>query len=214
MSVGEDGVRISWLGLRFIFCRDVAMVEAAGKDAMMTLTSGLRVRLPVGPKGKPLERHTLRRNELIRTVRERLEQSRQAHHVPEVERLLSRNGRDARTWVDDLRALTSAAATPFRSTVLSTDAVWRVLESPLARPDARLGAAAALQMIAPDATTQERMRRIAASSALPGMRVCVDAIGSWREEDASLANLLARSGVEESDPDEGVAADGSAARTS
>lgn len=214
MVVGEDGVQISWFGSRFIHYRDVATIEAAGKDAIMTLGSGIRVRLPIGPKAKPLERHTLRRNELIRTVRERLEQSRQFHHAPEIEHLVMRNGRDARTWVDDLRTLTTAPAAPFRSLALPPDALWRVLESPQAPPDARLGAAAALQMISPDATTHERIRRIAASSASPRVRVSIDAIGSWREGDASLANLLGRSGLEERDSDDCIAADGSVARTS
>ena len=82
---------------------------------------------------------------------------------------MTRAGRDPATWLRELRALRTHA-THYRSTAVTDDALWSVVEDPRIDPAARAGAAAALAD-SPDAAA--RIRVAAESTASPRLRVAL-----------------------------------------
>jgi hypothetical protein len=87
--------------------------------------------------------------------------------------LLDRRGRDLRGWIEELRALGTGARAAHRVAPVSSDHLWRIVESAGARPPIRLAAALALGPRL-DGRDRDRLRATASATTSPRLRIALE----------------------------------------
>jgi hypothetical protein len=173
IDVGNDGIRIAWIGARFISFRGVDTARAKGRDAVLVLKNGAQVRLPVSPKNAPLRGGYERRAELVKRVREALEAyERAAPGIRQLEASLFRRVRSAPVTMPIYRL----------GGDFDEDNLWRLVEAPTASMRARLQAAFLLLRTL-DEPGRRRIRGAAHESASPSARAALRTVASRRPPD-------------------------------
>jgi hypothetical protein len=101
---------------------------------------------------------------------------------------LRRNGPDVRAWLARLRSF--ARPGPYRAAGAADDLLWRVIDDPGAAESER---AAAALVLGADATQDERsrLRRVAARTASPRVRVAIERVAEGAGEDELAAAMAA-----------------------
>jgi hypothetical protein len=100
-----------------------------------------------------------------------------------------RRERTVTDWLDALRSLDSTLPPAYRSSPVTVEPMWRILEAPGAPPTARCGAAVALRQHLNEAG-RKRMRSVARKAVAPGLRAALEAAADGTE--AALAYALAK----------------------
>ena len=103
----------------------------------------------------------------MRAISKRLEQFNLTRDIQE---RVARNERDGRLWASHLRALMGGS--PFRTMGQNPDALWHLLENPVASTDARVGAAVALRMSSPEPDTRGIDSRSSPVERAPSSAAC------------------------------------------
>lgn len=203
ITVGADGVTVQWLGRpQTISLDDVARVEIIPAEFVKPAV----VRL-VRKRGPPFDIVVgLRGGNLFEPFVVTAECERIAERVKEAMAL----GQDAkpvefRTWAEHRATLPIAewvavlrgAVQAYRdegSLPFSTADLWSVLENTRASAAERVAAAVAVTAT-PDERTRARLRDVAASTALPRLRVALEAAAE--ADDAKLTRVLEELRIEE-----------------
>jgi hypothetical protein len=193
LTVGADGILLSWLGRRrFWGYDDIASVEtwqdgqsestwrrSKWEGLLLHLRSGELVKFPVD---EPSETGGLREQVLMleARVREALEGHRRSAPAFDTARL-ERSGRNVGEWIRNLRAMGSVAAADHRTAPLDPERLWRIVEDARATPVARVSAAVALSASI-DAQGRTRLKTMADAVASPRLRIALEAAASEDEE--------------------------------
>lgn len=106
----------------------------------------------------------------------------------EAPHLLGRAGRLPIAWIRAIAEMQAREAAAYR-TGLPPEKLWSVLEDPKCEPSVRVGAGLALRG-ALDEGSRRRLRVVAASSALPQVRVALEAV-ACDADDLTLASAVA-----------------------
>jgi hypothetical protein len=101
---------------------------------------------------------------------------------------LRRNGPDVRAWLARLRSF--ARPGPYRAVGASDDLLWRVIDDPGAAESERAGAALVLGAAATQ-DERSRLRRVAARTASPRVRVAIERVAEAAGEDELTAAMAA-----------------------
>lgn len=188
LVIGGDGLRFSWLGRsRFIAYADILVVNMAWawesgawqqRGVQITLVDGEVVSLPVRGGGAPI----------YERISEAVEAWWRRDGALETA-LVQRGPRDARGWLRALRSIGARATADYRSASMADD-LWRIVEDVAAPADARAGAAIALRGALGD-EGRARLRRTADATAMPRLRIAIEAAASEREDEEALVAALA-----------------------
>ena len=185
VSVGADGLRVRRLleRARFLPFSSIDDADTDGRDLEIRLTDGRRISMyhPAGRGWKPLlfHEHALEGRKLVERIKEQLA----AHRArPNVEApVFARAGRDTDTWLRAVVAATGARAS-FRTPAVPAEALWRIVEDSAAAPTARAGAAVALRDALDDGG-RVRLRALADACAAPRLRVALESVASYQDDD-------------------------------
>ena len=118
--------------------------------------------------------------------------------------LFARRGREAKAWVDSLRALGAGASADLRMAAVSIDDLLAVIADPSAAPGARVGAAIAAMSGEPEEASQ-RIRIAAQTTVVPRLRAALERVESAGADDEALVEALAEVEAGEPAPLESVA---------
>jgi hypothetical protein len=175
IDVGADGVLRSWLGMRrFVAFRDVASVEGRRGRVDVTLLKQDGTRVGMSARRRYAERGAFY-PALLSRIQEAFEAHRANASYGDLDVFLARRGRGVREWVAQIRALTAAQGTGYRSSALSQERLLRVVEDPSAAPTLRAGAAVALAQEGHGAWREE-LGRAAEACGHPRVRVLLQAV--------------------------------------
>jgi hypothetical protein len=197
VTVGADGMLVSrGRAAEFVAWRDaeeVRLTWAAGRERIAATLEVPRARgAPLKLECTPAGSDTLR--ELYhRAQAAHASVTQSPHGTPAAAFPLARAGRDAATWLRELRALTTRGA-DYRSSAVTEEVLWSVVEDPRVDPTARAGAAAALAE-STDESARARIRVAAESTASPKLRVALERIAGAQGDELVEGAL---EGVEES----------------
>ena len=181
LTVGADGVLVSWLGrARFVRYDDVTDVAIHRGELFgfgFRAWSGVRIHL----HGKaPVELAVassvldIPRTELIaERIREGLQSYRRGDGAADAA-LVARAGRPVAEWVEALRAIGAGSGADHRTAPVVHDRLWKVVEDVSAAPVARAGAAVALAA-SKSPESNERLRLAAEATAVPKLRLAIEA---------------------------------------
>jgi hypothetical protein len=191
--VGTDGIRV----LGGVFPRFVPYANIAGVELVPPVYQhgkpSIRV---VRRKGSPLELPTIAApRDRVEGLARRIDEAARAHAGGGTRRLdaLSRGGRPAAVWKQDVRRMALAPPT-FRDQALGIDDYERVLADAATPPDQRIGAALALRAIDP-AQGPTRIRVAADASADDALREALNAAAEGEIDDALLERAASRRSV-------------------
>ena len=90
-----------------------------------------------------------------------------------IETELARGGRSVDAWLRDLSTFGEASGGTYRGAALDTEALWAVLENPVATPSARVGAAIVLRRVVAS-RDRSRVRAIVEHCSAPRLRVALE----------------------------------------
>jgi hypothetical protein len=169
VRVGADGVAVRWAGSeRFVRYGDLERTERTERGLNLVLRGGETVHLDFKRKhGVAPERDI---------VAERIAEASAAHAsgAPvDPSALLLRGGRPADQWLAALRGL-GLGDVDYRRAAPDRDQLLRIAEDPARPEEERAAAAVAVGTSLRDGDA-DRLRRVAAASASPKLRVAVDA---------------------------------------
>jgi hypothetical protein len=180
----DEGMRIAWIGSRFIPYDQVVTASLSGRDVSLGLAGGRTVRLPIGRRRDRRDDCT-RANELLLALQERLAQFRLTR---DVRTSIGRGGRDVNSWATHLcRPFREG---PFRTPTPSAEILWLLLEDHAAPPDVRVGAAVALRLMTRATDDQGVRIETIAKASDPRVRAYIDAVSTWEGDAGSLAQIL------------------------
>jgi hypothetical protein len=192
VRIGVDGVLAKWVNTeRFIPFSRVTEVrkyshESAGKTYLgveLALEDGTAERILCGQEGWT----KTEQDEMFERIREayELHQSSGGDLPPEV---LVRGDRNAREWVNALRAIGSGASADMRTAPVHPDALIRIVEDARAPAELRVGAAVAA--IAGGADARERVRIAAETTASEKLRVALETVARSEDDEEAIAEAL------------------------
>lgn len=193
VSVGDDGVSLTWLGhRRFMPFRRILAATASPFGIDLVLDGGrvVEVRLTQQEGRMPPERALLLERIKAGVARH------QELTPAEEESLLARRGRDLETWLGELRALGEETTAGYRGLAVPRDRLWAIVESPSADPSAREGAALALHASL-DESGRARLASLAHTSASPRLRVALDAVSTAADQAKLRVALDGAEAIEE-----------------
>jgi hypothetical protein len=189
VTVGADGVVVAWplLGKRrFVPHDEITDVRWSADEVELVLADG-------GSYSIMTRASQTASSEQHLALLERLVSARAAYAASvgaEPVAALARGGRPASAWVRDLRAMSEAAGSQYRTTALPAETLWRVALDPAAKEELRIGASLALRA-GLDAPGRARLRAAAEAAASPRVRVALTAAADL-DDDATLATALTR----------------------
>ena len=96
--------------------------------------------------------------------------------------LVGRGERTVTEWVAALTELADASRSRYRRATLPREHLWRIVEDARCSADERAGAAVALLRSSLDQAGRARLRIAAEASALPPLRVVLNAVGSIADD--------------------------------
>lgn len=181
--VGTDGVLLKWTGTRrYLPYKDIVSLTPDGTGALFTLRDGRTAKVEFGARRTGKAARERARIE-CETFVARVEQARAAAPTPETQvdpDTVARGERDVSTWLKSLRALTQNEG-GMRSAPVLRDQLFGLVDDTRLDPSARAGAAAALGLGAAP-SERERLRAVAATIAMPRLRVVVEAAADGDEK--------------------------------
>ena len=206
MSVGDDGVLFRWFGwTRFIPYRDLRACVASEERSpaedtgspdeaptflRLVLRDGKSVKLRAGGSGARGGRFVLGA-EIVQRIRAGIEAA--AHDTTDSRdevRKLSRGDREAAVWLGDLtRRLQDRG---YRGGAVNRDELLGIVESSLAAPTARVGAAAILRKSGLQGGERARLRIAAASSVAPKVRIALETAADESAEERAFEEAAAK----------------------
>jgi hypothetical protein len=195
LSVGADGVVVSWFGRkRFVSYADIALVgrydKGWGRSRYLGVTLHLR-------SGEALDLPITQSEwgtESVALLEERLREAMEAHHSGDATAdaaLLRRGDREVSDWVSALRAIGAGANADMRTAPLPRERLFRIVEDPASAAADRAAAAVALGTELDD-EARARLRGAAEATAAPRLRVVIEAAAASTEQaelEAALAEL-------------------------
>lgn len=195
ITIGTDGVLLSWLGrqtlLRYSEIADVVPEKgslrfelAGGGTRIVRAEWTARQRARTQPEMASAAVY-------MESLAQRIREAKEAAGGADVA-VLERRGRPLEEWLRRLRALTDRGAPGFREAPIVPEALWKTVENGHAEPAARAAAAVALQPSLDDGG-RERLRVAADVVAAPKLRVALRAAaeGDERALAAALAEMEA-----------------------
>lgn len=192
VDVGADGVLLRWLrGRRFIPIAQIESAEMHVEPARGGEMYWVRLRVhgedPCEIGVGSDDEDKARADALAERVRKAVATNRTAN-AEGTTALLDRRARTVTQWIDDLRAVGRGTAVTLRTEAITSERLWRIVQSAAARPVDRAAAAIALSA----ATKQDRARiRVAADAVVePKLRVVLERAAS-QEDSAALEQALA-----------------------
>ncbi len=189
MTVGLDGVEISWLWqrrlLRFSELRSCEVsdegVRLVGRDGKDTWVSAAwQQRGASSHKAMGFDSKSAYLEAVGARIREAAEASRQRRSVLATGQL-ERSSRPVAAWVRELRGLLAGRASGFREGVPLPEHLWSAVEDTQAPAEIRAAAAAALSSSL-DPEGRQRLRVVAAVALTPGLRVALEAAAAQDDE--------------------------------
>lgn len=194
VTIGLDGVLHRWLWRRRMLPFS-ALSRCTADGDRLTLESRDGTKLTLRVRTNPPSHDHARpskasRAAYVAAVAARIEQARAAHgpHDARLDvALLARGQRSISDWVQALRAPLLRGPDGFRNAAMLPERLWKTIDDAHAPPVDRAAAAVALGP-ALDATGRERLLRVAAVTALPRLRVAVEAAA--RDDEAALEVAL------------------------
>ena len=192
VRIGVDGVLAKWVNTeRFIPFSRVTDVHkythrSGGKDYVgveLTLDDGKTERIVCGQA----EWTKTEQEEMLERIREayELHKSSRGDLPPEV---LVRGNRNAREWVDALRAIGTGASADLRTAPVHQDALIKVVEDARAPAELRVGAAVAA--IAGGADARDRVRIAAETTASDKLRIALETVARPDRDEEAIAEAL------------------------
>jgi hypothetical protein len=185
VEVGADGVRLTSRGReRFVPFGDIASVTASRgpiASLRLRLTSGRSLRIDLGSRPGANKGLAAGLADLIKRSKEN------AGKRESVEGRLERRGREARSWLRDLRTLGAGADAEHRRAPATDEALWRTLSAPETNGVERAAAAVAL---AGDPGRRGELLRVADSVASPRVRIAIARAAEGLDDDDALAEAL------------------------
>lgn len=188
--VGNDGLLFSWCGsTRFLAYAEIRLVRGVlTKSSVWNWDKhqrydGIEIHLA---NGEEVRFWTLESREVYMTVREAVD-AWWGRDGSVKASLVERGTRDVRGWIATLRNIGSHATAGYRNLAIA-DELWRIVEDLAAPPDARAGAAVALQPSL-GAEGRARLQRVAEVTAQPKLRIAIERAASSEEEAALMAAL-------------------------
>jgi hypothetical protein len=193
ISLSPEGVSVRWLLRRQLFrYADIEAVRVFDERSSVFgakrqrgiaihLRSGDVVRLPDDP-GAATDLGAV-----VERIRDALARSGRGDAI-DGEPLLERRGRSPAEWLRAVRGLGSGANADHRTAPVRPETLWRIVEDPTAGPEARAGAAVALQERLDD-EGRTRLRIAALSADTPGLRLALEAAAA-EADDAELEGAL------------------------
>ena len=195
LSVGADGIVVSWFGRkRFIGYADVVRVARYEKGwgrsryvgVTLYLRSGEEVPIPTGQARWS--------DQSAAVIEERIREAMEAHRsggAAADAAMLRRGGREVSDWVSALRAIGAGANADMRTAPLPRERLFRIVEDPASAAADRAAAAVALGTDLDD-ESRARLRSAAEATAAPKLRVVIEAAADSFEQaeiEAALAEV-------------------------
>jgi len=199
VQVGVDGVLLRWLGTRrFIRHDDIQALQISRRgfgdskfyQVQIALRNGQSYLIPL-PSTKQWGSDEQSRSRNARSLVARIEEAQRAARLVSAgasATALQRHGRTAHDWLLNLRA--ALKTDEYRAAALLPARLWQIIEDAAGEAADRAAAAAALGGTLASAD-RERLRRVAATTAAPKLRVAFDAILEDHDEEAIAQALLA-----------------------
>lgn len=183
--VGHEGFEIIGpFRKRYIDYADVERVDRSGTGLVAFLKGGTHLRFGTGFS---TERNRV--DALLLRLREAMAARVSEPLAAPKLAVLARNGRNIRAWREDL-ARATANGSAYREPLFSDDDLAAIVDSPVASPEQRIGAAMALAT-RDSAAARERLAHSAACVANPRLRVALEHAASSDDEGAIAAALEA-----------------------
>lgn len=185
VTIGRDGVRVSWLGKnRFISHRSITEVERTDRGVKLHLVGGEAIDLPLRPRTKRVAAAWA--NE-IAGLRDRIERARsRGEEGPAFDpKLLEPDDRSMTEWVRAVRS--GERVSTFRDGSLDEKQLWTVVENGGVDHAQRAAAAIALSASLDD-EGKKRLRVAAGASAEPKLRVALEAAAD--ADESEMANAM------------------------
>jgi hypothetical protein len=195
--IGADGFTTRWLSWeRYVAFRDVKAVRGASRladarleDTLVELASGRRLRLrTVEAPNTEAERGTESYAMLQHMSDAFTRSARLLDGRVDVPTLVQRGPRTAAQWLSGLDALVRGGGSGYRVAAVSPEMLAEVTYDPSAKPEARVGAAAALVRIG-DEAVRTRVRIAAEGCADTELRETLLALSEARTDTAAVAAL-------------------------
>lgn len=189
VTVGLDGIEVAWPFLerrRFVPYACIVEVRDDPSSVILLLDDGRRYEVVTGSRNGSTDAH--------RALLERIADARDAWASSERAEslaLLARAGRPTRAWVTELRALSEASGSEYRSASLPTEALVRIAIDPKESEEMRIGAALALRG-ARDVGAERQIRDAAEASASPRVRVALEVATLDLDDDEVVERLRRR----------------------
>jgi hypothetical protein len=156
LVIGTDGFTIRWIRTRFVPFADVAAMDSVGaSDTRVTLRSKKRLRLRAHDTPDTEDQKGAEASALAEHLRAAYVLAEQRRGEGELAAQLERQQRSAKDWLRGLDLAVSGAG--YRSGAITPEMLSAVMRSSNGAPDLRVGAAAALVRIAPDARENVRI---------------------------------------------------------
>lgn len=182
ITVGLDGIVVAWplLGRRrFVPYGKIREVRSTPEKIVFDLGPGkaYEVATSTAKNGIASDDH--------RALLERIAEARAAYASAdraESLALLARAGRPTSAWVRELRALSEASGSEYRSASLPTEALVRIAIDPKESEEMRMGAALALRG-SRDRAAHDQLRQAAEASASPRVRVALGVASEDLDDD-------------------------------
>lgn len=180
--VGADGIRRrSPAGrARFTPFSRIASVTLERADLVVRLTDGEEIAWH-GRWTQP--------GPVLAAMAERIQRGLEAHRALVASHASSRLARGSRSlerWIDELRAASDPERSSYRVAPIPPDELWKTVESAVAPPTARAGAAVALEHDLDD-VGRERLRAVSATCASSALRRALEAVASDESIEPRLA---------------------------
>jgi hypothetical protein len=197
LVIGADGFTTSWLSReRYVAFRDVKAVQGASRladaridDTLVELASGRRLRLrTVEAPNTEAERGTASYAMLQHMSDAFTRSARLLDGRVDVPTLVQRGPRTAEQWLSGLDALVRGGGSGYRVAAVSPEMLAEVTYDPSAKPEARVGAAAALVRVG-DEAVRTRVRIAAEGCADTELRETLLALSEARTDTAAVAAL-------------------------
>lgn len=191
-TVAADGVLVTFLWeRRFYPYASIARVVPTFlgyKTVALVMKNGRSVHLPI-PRQWSHEQEITAAERLTSRIRSAMAEHRAAPGEADLA-ALARRDRPARAWVVHLLGIGAGANADHRRAPVPADRLWRIVESPTEGAEARAAAAVALGA-SRDERTRDRIRAIAGNTALPALRIALEAAAGASDDEQAAEEEIA-----------------------
>lgn len=187
ITVGVDGVEVRWFWWRrFIpMTRIAAGYAEDGANIRLALTDGTFETIATARAHSTGDLVNDRRHLILARINDAWAAARGADSGTNAASLIARGTQSVAQWMEALATL-DPNREGYRQTSLREDDLWRALEDAKEDPEARAAAAYLLRKRL-DARGKERIRVVAQATALPKLRIALEAATGESDEEAAEA---------------------------